>query len=880
MARLLYLRITASCICTRHLPELPEMAKSRAEKGKLLIKAFWSLVVAVFVAIVTVSLIRMISAPISKLVVLGVASLVAMLVCRHRLQIPRTKIRVLAKDIFALWGVLWLGIGGAVVLAIVASAVASYSSRHAKKRALLQIISDAIATFIVASAYYFASNYFLNNNGTVESIEATNAVNIVATIFSMAAIHFVVNSSVIYFGRRINGEAEVGQLLKETLLFPVGSYLLTIGATLLINLTFLQFGIEFGLVVLPITVIGSIAYMVHQQRLAKKTREIMEASRIHLATVEALATAIDARDQMGIGHVRRTQIFAVGIGEFLGLSNDEINALRTAALLHDIGKLAVPDHILNKPGTLTQAEIEKTKIHSSVGASILEKVGFNTPVVPTVKYHHENWDGTGYPEALKGENIPLTARILAVADAYDTLRGARPYRPPVSRSEACAILEKDAGRKFDPRLVRIFLDNLSRLEAEAARQGLGYDLSRGDDRLRRIADGGAQQSFVDQIKLANREAFTLYELAKEFSSSLNLTETANLFAEKIRELVHFDTCSIYLLDEKRGAARSIHVAGKHAAVFHNHEIKPGDGVTGRVLEMQSIARNCDPWPDLKLLRASITSDYRSMVSLPLLTDGKLIGAVSLYSTNRAGYSDEHLRLLETISRIASDAISKSKQHAEAETYALTDPMTGLPNARSLKIQFEREVARARRSKSAFQVLMLDLDGFKQVNDSFGHKVGDRMLIEIGRAIKAQLREYDFLARYAGDEFVAIIPDTSDAAVRELCTRIEKAVKGLSLEIGEHISRVGVSIGSATYPQSGEAFDSLLVSADKAMYSAKAKRKKTDNLVKMIPRPSAPLEFDIPIDIHPDDVETVVDIDETHIYSPPKSEPGFQIDLKS
>jgi diguanylate cyclase (GGDEF)-like protein/putative nucleotidyltransferase with HDIG domain len=856
------------------------MTQSREKKSKLSAMTFRGLIAVVFLVILAISVVRMANVSISKLVVLGVASLVALLVCRHRLQIPRTKIRILAKDIFALWAVLWLGISGAVLLNIVASATTSYSARHNRKRAFLQIASDAIATFIVASVYYFASNYFLNNNGTVESIEGGNAINITAAIFSMAAIHFVLNSSIIYFGRRADGEPEVKQLLKETLLFPLGSYPLTIVATLLLNLTFLQFGIEFGLVILPITIIASVAYMVYQERLANKTREITEASRIHLATVEALATAIDARDQMGIGHVRRTQIFAIGIGEFLDLSDDEINALRTGALLHDIGKLAVPDHILNKPGTLTQAEIEKTKIHSSVGASILEKVGFNTPVVPTVKYHHENWDGTGYPEALKGENIPLTARILAVADAYDTLRGARPYRPPVSRSEACAILENDAGRKFDPRLVRIFLDHLSRFEAEAARQGLGYDLNRGDDRLRRITINGSQQSFVDQIKLANREAFTLYELAKEFSSSLNLSETANLVAEKIRELVHFDTCSIYLLDEKNGVARSIHVAGKHAAVFHNHIIRPGEGVTGHVLETQSVVRNCDPWPDLKLLRASITSDYRSMVSLPLLAESSLIGAVSLYSTDQAGYGDEHLRLLETISRIASDAILKSKQHAEAETYALTDPMTGLPNARSLQNQFEREVARAQRSKSTFQVLMLDLDGFKQVNDTFGHKVGDRMLIEISRVIKAQLREYDFLARYAGDEFVAIIPDTSEGAIHELCLRIEKAVKGFALEIGNDVARVGVSIGSATYPQSGEAFDSLLISADKAMYSAKAKRKKGDDITKMIPRPNVPLDIDMPVGVHPDDVETVVDLDESHIYTLSGSDLGSQIDIIS
>jgi len=162
--------------------------------------------------------------------------------------------------------------------------------------------------------------------------------------------------------------------------------------------------------------------------------------------------------------------------------------------------------------------------------------------------------------------------------------------------------------------------------------------------------------------------------------------------------------------------------------------------------------------------------------------------------------------------------------------------------------------------------MLDLDGFKQVNDTFGHKVGDRMLVEVSRVIRGQLREYDFLARYAGDEFVIIVPDTSDGSVSELCTRIEKAVKGFALEVGDDRASVGVSIGSATFPHSGEAFDNLLIAADKAMYSTKAKRKGAENHTKMIPKPSLPLDIAMPIGIDPDDIETLVDVDETHIYS--------------
>jgi diguanylate cyclase (GGDEF)-like protein/putative nucleotidyltransferase with HDIG domain len=839
-----------------------EMTRSNEKSEDLAAKAFWVVLMGAFVLVVGISAFQMYDGSMLRFVILAVASMVASLICHHRLQIPRTKFRVLAKDVFALWGLIWMGIGGGVFLSIVASAAYCYGGRFDRRRSFLQISSDAISTFIVGTAYYFTASYLFS--GSSEMLPLEGALNAAVTIISMAGVHFVIDSTLTYVGRRTSGESAIGLLLKESYGYAAFSYLLTIAGTLVAHLVFRQFGIEFGLVILPITVVGSVAYMVHLRRLANKTRQITEASRIHLATVEALATAIDARDQMGIGHVRRTQIFAIGIGEFLGLSDDEICALRTGALLHDIGKLAVPDHILNKPGTLTQAEIEKTKIHSSVGASILEKVGFDSPVVPTVKYHHENWDGTGYPEALKGENIPITARILAVADAYDTLRGARPYRPPVSKSEARAILESDAGRKFDPRLVRIFLDNVSRWETEIERQGFGY--FRGDDRLNRAVNAGTQQSFVEQIKLANREAFTLYELAKEFSSSLNLTETANLFSEKIREFVRFDTCTVYLLDEKSSVARSIHVAGKHAAVFHDHQVRSGEGVTGRVLATQSIARSCDPWPDLQLLRSSVISDYKAMVSLPLVTEGKLIGAVSLYSTDPAGYGDEHLRLLETISRIASDAIAKSQLHAKAETRALTDPMTGLPNARSLQAQFDREVARAHRAGSTFQVLMLDLDRFKEVNDTFGHKCGDRMLVEIAGVIRSQLREYDFLARYAGDEFVALVPDTSGDAVIELCARIEKAVKGFELKIIDNSARVGVSIGAATYPYSGESFDQLVIAADKAMYSAKAKRRNSDAISRTIPKPETPLENDMPGEQHPDDIVTVFDVEEAELHS--------------
>jgi diguanylate cyclase (GGDEF)-like protein len=189
------------------------------------------------------------------------------------------------------------------------------------------------------------------------------------------------------------------------------------------------------------------------------------------------------------------------------------------------------------------------------------------------------------------------------------------------------------------------------------------------------------------------------------------------------------------------------------------------------------------------------------------------------------YTDDHMRLLETVARLASDALANAMQHAEAESNALTDPLTSLPNARCMYMRFEQEVSRSNRTGRPFQVIMLDLDGFKQVNDTFGHKTGDQMLREVGRMLQAQLREYDFLARYAGDEFVAIVQDLAVEQVEELRERIESTIEKFSLRVrADRYARVGISVGAATYGVHGETLDQLLIAADQAMYKAKSEHK--------------------------------------------------------
>lgn len=777
--------------------------------------------VALFASIVEMLLF---SASFSHLTVVAAALFVSVLISRYEMRIPGTSIDFSTKDIFAFWGVIWLGLSGGVVLATSASLAQHFRSKLRSDQFVVAVAADVLAIFFSGVAFYFSAGYF-DNAGVLKLGNVVVPAQIVIASCFMALAHLSQRAALVYLLRR-SVEGSTTRARGRVLLISPIKTAISLVATLFLYVIFRHFGIELGLVLIPLAVAGDLAYKFHVRAVEQQTKFITESSRIHLATVEALATAIDAREQVGSGHVRRTQIYAVGIGNILGLGEDEINALRTGALLHDIGKLAVPDHILSKPGRLTPAEMEKTKTHALVGASILEKVGFKYPVVPTVKYHHESWSGEGYPEGLRGNSIPLTARILAIADTFDTLRTARPYRAAVSRDEACNFLRSRAGSQFDPRLVEVFLRNLKIFESEIDALRLTYDEDRETVGVTELIDGGASPNYVEQIKRANREVFTLYSLARDFSSELNLEEILPLFTEKVRELVPFDTSIVFLLDETGQYATTAHVHGQNREALHSRRIAVGEGATGHVIKDRKSDGNLDPSRDFVHLASELRGEYCSMASIPLIADDRLVGALSLYSSELPLYQEEHLRLLETISRIAADAICRSLEHAVTENYALTDPMTGLPNARSLQMQFDKEVKRASRNDGSFQVLVLDLDGFKAVNDTFGHKAGDRMLKEIGSVVRDQLRQYDFIARYGGDEFVAIVPDTNNTDVLDLARRIEIAVESFVLTVGEgQTATVGVSIGTACYPVHGETFDQIIVSADKAMYLTKSFNRK-------------------------------------------------------
>lgn len=809
-------------------------------------RIYWSVVVAAGTLAAMWAFYRcLFMTPVAWAQLLVLASLVFVSSMRP-LRLPNTFSTLTVGDAFIFLGAIFLGVPAAILLGIVDSM--SGASRTSRRTAT-RLVSTAIMSVTVclsANAFYWT---LAASTGFQSRAVGTNTpldLNIlVIPLVMMALVQYLVNGALAATFYALKSRRPVWEYWREAYVCTSWTYLVGAIVAALVYEAIKSFGLLYVLLSGPIIAATYATYKIYFERVNEKTLEAAELSRIHLATVEALATAIDAKDQTTHCHIRRVQLYTARMGELMGLSSGEIKALGAGALLHDIGKLAVPDHILNKPGKLTPAEFERMKIHTLVGAQILERVNFPYPVVPIVRSHHERWDGEGYPDALKGEAIPLTARILAVVDCFDSVREDRPYRRGMSREEAGALLLRGAGAHFDPDIVNLFLQHLPEFEKEIAALGLdqhGFTNEECEPRALIDADMAAFQhehgsasltahraslrpAYLDQIKNAHREVYALYEIASTFGSSLDIDDTLSVLVNKVGHIVPFDTCVVYLYDEAKGYATAAHVAGLNRAALRERHIAPGEGVAGFVLANRRPVSQLDPMLDFLDLKMDEAVEYRSMAALPLVKDDRLLGVLAVYAKEAARYTDDHMRLFDTIVRLASDALANAMDHAQAESNALTDTLTGLPNARAMLVRFEQESARARRARRPFQVIMLDLDDFKQVNDTFGHKAGDQMLREMARILQAQLREYDFLARYAGDEFVAIVQDTTAEQVAELCERIEKAVSHFTLRLapGKH-ARVGISVGAASYGTDGDTLDQLIIAADKAMYSAKSDHK--------------------------------------------------------
>jgi len=416
----------------------------------------------------------------------------------------------------------------------------------------------------------------------------------------------------------------------------------------------------------------------------------------HLPSLEALA-AIEAQGSHTADHLVRARLYAAELARRLGLNQAALETLEVASVLHDVGELAVPQSILTNPAGLAPEEFEKMKTHAAVGALIVERAGLPRAAARIVRSHHERWDGSGYPDGLGGEAIPLGARILAVADCLAGELGGR-------SGDALESLRSGDGTAFDPRMVQIAVASHEDME-RAVRQDRGAPPGR---------------DFRAAIVAARREERLLYQLTGELGSSLNLPETLTAFDGRLKELIGYDCIAVYQVQENR--LWPAYVNGESAQVFCALEIPFGEGPSGVAALTRRPVLNGNPWADAAHGQASGDSAaMRSALAIPLEWSGEVIAVLSLYHAAPEAFGSQDLRILLAVGGKLAVAVAHALHEERAGQLAAVDTLTGLPNRRALFQRLDAELARCRRSHSALGLVVFEIDGFPLHGGPGGHR---------------------------------------------------------------------------------------------------------------------------------------------------------------
>ncbi len=653
-------------------------------------------------------------------------------------------------------------------------------------------------------------------------------------LVAAATTYFVFNTCLIAVAVSLATRQPFVTVWNQNFLWSAPSYFVGAGAAALATWAVLSSGVVWiaMLTAAPLYVTYR-SYKVYLGRLDDERRHVEEMADLHLATIEALALAIDAKDQTAQSHIRRVQVYAASIARGLGMSDTEIQGVKTAALLHDIGKLAVPEHILSKPGPLTQEEFQKIRVHPQVGAEIISAVPFPYPVAPLILSHHERWDGKGYPQGLKAEEIPLGARILSVVDYYDALTSDRPYHKAMTPEAALALLQQEAGRALDPAVVQMFVKMAAEMEQAAQtietttprRLSLEPTNERGRPAVGFQPEASKGSTVFEDIALAHREIYALYEIAQTMGTSLGVADTMALISSKLANLVPFSACALFLFDEEAETLRCRFATGVEADAIGTMTVRAGQGLAGWVARNRRPLVNARPSAEFEAAGLAKTTTLQSALVAPLVFSDRFIGTLAVYSTQPDFYTDDHRRLLDRVSEQASAVIHNSIIFEQTQEDSLTDPLTGLPNTRFMFMHLTRELARAERLKGEVALLVMDLDNFKEINDNHGHHVGDRALREVATVLRSGIRPYDICVRYAGDEFIVVLSGCRADEVERKRVELQRTVDEVLFEArpGRRLP-LAISIGASIYPQDGNSYEELLASADSRMYRDKSRRK--------------------------------------------------------
>jgi diguanylate cyclase (GGDEF)-like protein/putative nucleotidyltransferase with HDIG domain len=756
---------------------------------------------------------------------------VAILASGLKVQLPGIDGTMSVNFLFILMGVMELSLPETLLIGCTASLVQSVWQAR-KRLDPVKVIFNVVGMMANAGALTYLTYHWL---------AARFGANKPLLLMVAALVFFFANTLPISVVIALTEGKSSRKVWSECYFWSFPYYLVGAAAVGLVGIVNRQEGWQTSLLVLPLIYWVYRSYRLYLGRLeAEKDRveiekrHVEEIASLNMRTIEALALAIEAKDHTTHTHLRRVRTYAVEVAKELGLSEHDIEALRAAALLHDIGKLAVPEQIINKPGRLTPEEFDRMKVHPLVGAEILERVAFPYPVAPIVRAHHERWDGSGYPEGLKGEEIPIGARILATVDCLDAMASDRQYRPAVPLATAMEKVKERSGSWFDPQVVEILQRRYVELERVAQMQEetlVPHSLSKGVHVVRGLAPAAGFEKwteptngltdntdFLSSIAAARQEAQSMFELSQDLGVSLSLSETLSLLSMRLRKMIPYDSIAVFV--NRNGWLLPELVSGENFRILSSLKIRMGEGLCGWVAENCKPIVNGNPQVEAGyVVDPEKHTTLQSALAVPLEGLNGVVGVLAMYQANRDAFTPDHLRILLAVGSKVALSVENALKYQQAESSATTDYLTGLPNARSLFVHLAQEVARCRRMKTSLAVMVCDIDGFKQINDSFGHLEGDKLLREFTTRLKEACRGYDYVARMGGDEFVITAPGLTSEAAVEKADRLNQA----AIESGRHTCGrdiITLSVGTAFCPEDGFDVEKLLAEADRRMYSMK------------------------------------------------------------
>jgi putative nucleotidyltransferase with HDIG domain len=482
-------------------------------------------------------------------------------------------------------------------------------------------------------------------------------------LLAAAITHFLCNTVAMSIIIGLTEEKPIRKVWTEIYLWTFPYYMVGAAIAGFVGFVSGQVGWQASLLVLPPIYLMYRSSQLYLGKLEAEKLHAEKLSNLHLRTIEALALAIEAKDQTTGEHLQRVRVYAMELARELGLSEDETEALRAASVLHDIGKLAVPEHIIAKPGKLTPEEFEKMKIHPIVGAEILEQVDFPYPVVPIVRAHHEKWDGSGYPNGLKGEAIPIGARILAAVDCLDALASDRQYRKALPLDEAMAKVVSESGVSFDPRVVEILRWRYVELEKLANQQplqtppklstdikverGLAPDAGFAESRAPVAVSPLPTKDHAELMAAARKEVEALSEFCVKLGKSLSLEDLCSLLAVRIRRFVPHDSLSVYVLRNKILVPEF--VSGDNFRLFSSLRIPVGEGLSGWVAQNSKAILNGNPSVEPGYLNDPTKySILRSALAVPLEQNSSVIAVLAVYRVKQDAFTKDDLNLLQAI----------------------------------------------------------------------------------------------------------------------------------------------------------------------------------------------------------------------------------------